>query len=273
VRTALFAISLALAQLVVEAASVTSATSYPATGSYAVVVSEATYAAPEWRGVVQALRRKHEGACVVYSARVDEAREALAKRRPRYACFVARPEEANREFVVTVHRLTRQLDSDPDGDVIWGILTGYDAGDALRIARRTEPLVIRKGLGGTGSLNLGLFEAGIKFDEGTKGGRWVKPKGGEERKEDWPDDSTQGLVEGFNDFRPDLFMTSGLTTTRDWQLARPPGRRVPPEPPHRYQCHEVRGRRESPRDRQLRLAAVERRVQGRRGSDRVIPGR
>ena len=35
---------------------------------------------------------------------------------PRYACFVARPDEAGRQFVVAVHRMTRALDGDPYTD-------------------------------------------------------------------------------------------------------------------------------------------------------------
>lgn len=114
--------------------------------------------------------------------------------------------------------MTRHLDDDPYGDVIWGILTGYEAADALHIARRKEPLIVRRGVGGCGSLNLGAFDEGIKFNEGVKGGRWIKRNGGEEKKEDFPADSTKGLVDGFNEFKPDLFMTSGHATTRDWQI-------------------------------------------------------
>ena len=65
-----------------------------------------------------------------------------------YACFVAQPKEAGREFVVHVSRMTRRLDDDPYTDVVWGILTGYKADDALRIASLKEPLVVRRDRGG-----------------------------------------------------------------------------------------------------------------------------
>lgn len=51
--------------------------------SYAVVVSEETDSVPEWRRVVDALRQKHDGACILYSASVEEARAALAEIMPR----------------------------------------------------------------------------------------------------------------------------------------------------------------------------------------------
>ena len=49
--------------------------------------------------------------------------------------------KGNRQIVELFHR------SFPD--VRWDILTGFDAGDALRIARRREPLTVRKVVAGT----------------------------------------------------------------------------------------------------------------------------
>lgn len=111
-------------------------------GSYAVVVSRETYADTAWREAADALVKKHRATLMVYDGRVEQVREALSKAFPRFACFVARPEEADRKFVVALHRMTRALDEDPYTDVFWGILTGYDASDALRIARHDQPLVI-----------------------------------------------------------------------------------------------------------------------------------
>ncbi len=186
-------------------------------GSYVVVVSRATYAQPDWREVVDALRHKHQAAVVVYAGDVTESRGPLGRIRPRYACFVARPEEAGRAFVVSVHRLTRRLDDDPYTDVIWGILTGYEAADALRIAELREPLVVRRALAGCG-VDLNAFEEGIKFSEGLAGERFVKRPGEPERQEAWDPDSTAGLVQGFNEFQPDIFYTSGHATEHDWQI-------------------------------------------------------
>src|SRR2546429_20734 len=94
-------------------------------GGYAIVVSGATMDKPEWKEVVRALFAK-PGAWLATYDKLEDARVILASRMPRYACFVATPAEATREFVGQVHRLTRKLDADPYTDVIWGILTGYD---------------------------------------------------------------------------------------------------------------------------------------------------
>ncbi|MBM4037917.1 MAG: hypothetical protein FJ290_05330, partial [Planctomycetes bacterium] len=189
----------------------------PGKGSYAVVVSRATFADAEWRPVVDALRAKHGATVLIYPGAVAEARAALADAFPRYACFVARPEEAGRDFVVAVHRLTRALDDDPYTDVLWGILTGYEAADALRIARHSEPLAVRRAAAGTG-LDLGVFDEGRWFSEGEKGAMWEKLPGGNPEKKKCPDDSTAALVETLNAYKPDLFMTSGHATPRDWQI-------------------------------------------------------
>ena len=186
-------------------------------GSYAVVVSAATHDLPEWKAVVDALVAKHQASVIVYPESVWDAKGALAKVFPRHACFVARSTEVGVRLVVDVHRLTRKLDEDPYTDCLWGILTGYEAADALRIAKHAEPLVVRKGAAGTG-LNLGVFEAGRWFSEGEKGVMWEKLPGGKPEKKTVPQDTTKLLVDTFNDFKPDLFVTSGHATTRDWQI-------------------------------------------------------
>lgn len=188
---------------------------------YAVVVSQRTHDDPAWQKVVAALVEKHQAKAIVYRGEVTESLEPLRKLFPRYACFVAQPEEAGREFVVRVHRLTRKLDDDPYTDVIWGILTGYSADDALRIARHKEPLVIRKAAAGTG-IDLNLFDEGVWYNEGHPTEYTEKRRGGPVEKKTGPTDAAKPLVDAFNDFRPELFLTSGHATDRDWQIGYPP---------------------------------------------------
>ena len=193
--------------------------SVPGRGSYTVVVSSETYGMPSWRRVVEALRDKHRAGVLIYPGRVDSPELLVALRAafPRYACFVARPEEADRPFVCRVHRLTRKLDEDPYTDVLWGILTGYDAANALSIARRKRPLVCRRALGGT-SVPMGVFEAVRWYSETEKGVMWEKKPGGKPQKKKCPPDTTKSLVDDLNRWKPDLFVTSGHATERDWQI-------------------------------------------------------
>jgi zinc protease len=196
----------------------------PATGRaaepaprYAVVVSEQTRSAPGWNRVVEALRAKHGAEVIAFRDAVDEALPALRRLAPRHACFVAQPAEAGRAFVARVHRLTRRLDDDPYADVLWGILTGYDAANALRIAELREPLTIRKVASGT-EVALEACEEGVWYSELKKGHGVRKARGGEPRPFEAPADSTEALVRTLTEYRADCFVTSGHATERDWQI-------------------------------------------------------
>jgi len=160
---------------------------------YAIVVSRATQADRDWRRVVEVLREKHRGAVIVFDASVEEAQPKLRALFPRYACFVARPGEVSRRFVAQVHRLTCRLDDDPYPDCFWGILTGYDAANALRLAEQQEPLTVRKVVAGT-EISLDMCEEGRWYSE-LETGHWTrKEKGGEPEVLSGASDTTEALV-------------------------------------------------------------------------------
>jgi zinc protease len=185
--------------------------------SYAVISSTDTYDDPSWKKVVEALVAKHEAHRIVYRDSVDEVLEELAERHPRYTCFVARPSEATRSFVTEVHTLTRGLDEDPYIDTLWGILTGYDAACALRIARTADPLTVRKVAAGT-ELAMEMVEEGLWYCELKKNRMVRKLPGGKAAEQEGPDDTTRALVDALNEYHADLFVTSGHATERDWQI-------------------------------------------------------
>jgi len=86
---------------------------------------------------VDALVAKHAGRVVAYD-KLDDAKAGLAEPMPplRLLSF-ATPAEATREFVAGVPQAhPAGSTDDPYTDVIWGILTGYDAANALRIAKQ-----------------------------------------------------------------------------------------------------------------------------------------
>ena len=189
-------------------------------GEYAIVVSEATFADPAWAEVVAALRAKHRDRrpfTVTWAGAPDEAVAALAARMPRHACFVARPEEATGEFVGAVHRLCRRLDDDPYTDVRWGILTGFDAANALAIAVTADPLEVQRVTSGT-ELAMDRVVEGEWYSE-LERRRMVRKRAGEEAREvEGPSDTTAALAARLNDGVTDLFVTSGHATERDWQI-------------------------------------------------------
>jgi zinc protease len=190
-------------------------------GDYAVVASERCLAAPAWRAVIDALREKYAAAVVACpEGRLQDALPALRRQRPAYVCFVAEPEACDRPLVVAAHRLVRQLDDDPYGDALWGIVTGFDAADALRLAGLREPLVIRRGASSMGPGLLARLDAGFASNEDDVGDFWVKAAGSTAavHKAVAPD-ATRALAEAFNAQPVEVFYTSGHATERDWQVA------------------------------------------------------
>jgi zinc protease len=188
-----------------------------ASADYAVVVSQATYDDAEWRPVVDALVEKHKAAIIRYPSGVGDAADELRKLFPRWICFVAKPSEAGRQFVANVHRLTRRLDDDIYTDAQWGILTGYNAANALRIARQSEPLEVRKVASAT-EIELDLCREGTWYSELKQNQRVRKDPGGKPVEGKGPDDTTAALADCLNRDHADLFVTSGHATERDWQI-------------------------------------------------------
>ena len=98
---------------------------------YVIIVSVKTTNDQQWSHVVSTLKEKHSATVIYYEKSVKESLPALRKSFPRYACFVATPQETTKEFVKIVHTLTRRLDRDPYTDLFWGILSGFDASNAF----------------------------------------------------------------------------------------------------------------------------------------------
>lgn len=185
---------------------------------YAIVVSRSTHESPAWNKVVSALSEKHEGSEVVtWSESLDETLPALRKGHPRFTCFIATPAEAGRQFVADVHRLTRRFDDDVYTDTLWGILTGYDARNALRIAQQRPSLTVQNVASGT-EVALEMCSQGVWYDELVKNKKVSKPLNSEIKQEQGPSDTTRALAASLSDNAADLFVTSGHATERDWQI-------------------------------------------------------
>jgi len=124
--------------------------------SYAVVVSSAAYSDATWRSVADSLVRKHAqhgtARLVFWTSSVNESADSLKVLMPDYIGFVARPAtECNTAFVVAASKLCRVLDIDPYGDAVWGIITGYEAADALRAI--SASLEVKTVLSASGNLS------------------------------------------------------------------------------------------------------------------------
>jgi len=187
---------------------------------YVIVQSAATAADEEWQEVATALRSKHADLnprALTYSEDVAAVIDELRDIHPRYTCFLAPHEEVGKEFVAAVHKLSRVLDDDPYTDTRWGILTGYDAANALRIASADKPLVVEKVLSGT-EIAMDRVVEGYWYSELQAKLYVEKKRRGEAREMEGESDSTKALVDAINDYQPDLIVTSGHATPADWQI-------------------------------------------------------
>ena len=132
---------------------------------YAIVVSDTTYSMAGWIDVVDSLVARHNGQVFTWQDSVRQVQSALASYMPDYIAFVGRSfYEIKVPYVQTVWDMTRNLDADPYGDAIWGIVSGYDHLDAMRIVQN-QTLELKTVLGGTNCTWDSWFYQGISTFE------------------------------------------------------------------------------------------------------------
>lgn len=181
-----------------------------------VLVSAPTRYDEGWAKVVAALEAAHGSQVLVFRASPAETQEELRRLQPRFVTWVARPVELGPNAAVVMHRLARENDADPYEDFQWGVVTGLDAAQALKLAAPGKPLTIRTVGAGT-SFAMECVEEGYWFSEFQAGESWEKAAGGVPRQVAGPKDSTAGIVDRLNAGHTDLFITSGHATEHDWQ--------------------------------------------------------
>ena len=98
------------------------------------------------------------------------------------------------------------------------------ADDALRIAERSEPLVIHRGGSNTG-YDLKLFDAGFIVHNGREDEYTEKSAGGKPVMRHGAVDAGKPMVELFEKYKPQMFISSGHATWMDLQLGYPPHKR------------------------------------------------
>jgi hypothetical protein len=133
---------MSVAGLVAVAGWASSAVAAEPAGRYAVVVQKDVAAGP-WGKVVRFLEAKHKGKAFAYDKSPEDVRAEVGAYRPRHVCFVCPPTENFPDFALAANKFCRTLDDDPYADAIWGILTGFDEGHALELAK-AEPVVIKR---------------------------------------------------------------------------------------------------------------------------------
>jgi len=191
-------------------------------GEYAVAIRDSLLAKPNWSVVVDTLVAKYDAQVFTYGSSIWEIETALTEFQPDYLCIVIRGSEATQSFVADVWQLSRSLDADIYGDVIWGIVTGFNAEDALRLVSGSRTLRVKTVLGGTMCCDPTHYPQAIATDEGTYGHYKIKHLDGTvEERWDGPTDRTEWLVSCINADTIDMFVTSGHARHNEWQLHYP----------------------------------------------------
>jgi len=185
---------------------------------YALVVSKATKADADWAKVVDAFTKKYKARVFIYEGEdPDAVMKELINYAPKYVAFIAKPTEATGEFVLKTRAMMCAIDEDPYEDAIWGIITGYNYEDCLRMAK-ADKLVIKKALSGVGDGWLQYFNEGLAFNEGEKNAMYTKKPGKPLEKQLGPDDTTKSFVDALNTNEYQMMSSSGHATEHDWQI-------------------------------------------------------
>jgi zinc protease len=186
--------------------------------SYAVLISAKTYQDKGWKAVADALVKKHTAHLVIYDYSVLNAKDELRKLSPRYLAVITRPEITGRVIVQRLHQLTRDLDDDPYGDAVWGLITAATPERALEIIQSDEPKKVESSLNLTG-VNNSIFKEVFTISDGKMGEwYWKKRDGTEERGDDGNADRTAIFLKRFMEMKPDLIVSSGHATEKNLEM-------------------------------------------------------
>jgi hypothetical protein len=199
--------------------------------TYAVIIKQSTYNDPDWQAVSNALLERYEGQLFIWESSLNEVQDEVASYKPTHIGFVCDVSTASPGFVQnSLWPFTRALDGDAYCDAVWGIITGYDAQDALNLVTGPTGFEVKTCLGGTTSCNVNYYTQGISTSEGTYNQYFVKYPDALDVFEfyDGPTDRTEWLVTMINegidifDYEPvDIFVTSGHGNFNQWQLHYP----------------------------------------------------
>ncbi|MCK4662807.1 MAG: T9SS type A sorting domain-containing protein [Bacteroidales bacterium] len=199
--------------------------------NYAVVVKQSTYDDSVWQIVTDSLLAKYQGQLFLWTDSLNEIKDSIAVFQPTHIGFVCEFSTASSVFIKDfVWNFVRELDDDDYCDAIWGIITGYEAEDALNLVTGSDGFDVKTVLGGTTSCDLVYYTQGISTSETTYGSYFIKypDSSGTTAFTDGPEDRVRWLVTMINqgidifDYDPvDIFYTSGHGNYNEWQLHYP----------------------------------------------------
>lgn len=191
--------------------------------NYAIVAGKTLEKDPEWRPVIDALSQKHDNAPVIYYHNSPyETLYRLKQLRPRYVAVVEKPENLNRDYVISFHKLSRTIDDDIFADFLWGIITGYDAAAAMKMVNNsTESLVIKDAVATIMEISGAKWFDRFGWVDDHKRGLWGEKVSAESdtvnRYTD-PKNILGKFYELYTKYDPDLVVTAAHATERNLEM-------------------------------------------------------
>lgn len=194
----------------------------PEQTDYVVIAGKGVEGDTAWYPVVKTLAEKHRAKVLAYRESLEELREQLRRIRPRYVALVEKPENLGRDYVIGMHRLSREMDEDIYADFLWGIITGYDAQNAMNMVNNsTEPLVVHDAVATIMELHPAKwFDCYAWVDDHDKG-LWGEKSSREDSVVTYriePQQVLRKFYDIYGEVQPDLVVTAAHATERNLEM-------------------------------------------------------
>lgn len=194
----------------------------PEQTDYVVIAGKGVEGDTAWYPVVKTLAEKHRAKVLAYRESPGELREQLRRIRPRYVALVEKPENLGRDYVIGMHRLSREMDEDIYADFLWGIITGYDAQNAMNMVNNsTEPLVVHDAVATIMELHPAKwFDRYAWVDDHDKG-LWGEKSSREDSVVTYriePQQVLRKFYDIYGEVQPDLVVTAAHATERNLEM-------------------------------------------------------
>lgn len=189
---------------------------------YVVMASYDVKGDAAWMEAVETLRERHGAEVLFYAGAPRERLDALRGLSPRYVAVVEKPENLDRDYVIDLNKLSREVDGDIYADFLWGIVTGYDAAAAMRMVEESaEPLVVRSAVATITELDSAKwFDRYGWVDDHTRGLWGEKRAAGAEvvTGRIAPEQVLPKFMELYAEYDPDLVVTAAHATERNLEM-------------------------------------------------------
>ena len=190
--------------------------------NYVVLASSAVQQDAEWLKVAETLTQKHDADLVFYDKAPREVLAQLQKLSPRYVAIVDVPENLNKDFVIDMHHVSREVDEDIYADFMWGMITGYDAAAAMKMLdNSTEPLLVKDAVATITELKSAKWFDRYAWVDDHSRGLWGQKQSKDAQVESDSIDMKE-ILKKFTDlyeaYDPDLVVTAAHATQRNLEM-------------------------------------------------------